>query len=380
MQRTDSSWSAVSQALPALLVVGGVFLSVVGGLAGLVYYLNSRPTVNNLVKAENASTTVLSYLPAGDVLSAKTGATPTYTLTLALTTGSQTIDGLQLDILVKGNVTNLVAKPIVASGLVLVKNTTTAVAGGFQTKLLLLPVTAGQPVQLADQKGVVELELQAQPNTSLIVEVKSGTSLATLFRQPSTQVLTIPSPVSYQLRDSTPPTPGVNPTFQLNFAQQGLSSSGVILATELVLKNTNSTLQRFNVTAKSGPNGILSLVAPLNLSSNDLGKTYQVFVKTPTSLMKKLGTVSVATGLNSTPANWSQNPLIVGDLENSGAEANVISIADIAKMLSVYTQLRTPVSGQTTQYDVNFDGSIDIADVALVLSNFTALQVVGDTP
>ena len=380
MKRTDTGWSAISQALPALFVVGGVFLLVVGGLAGLTYYLNSTPTTDNLIQAESSATTSLSYLPSGDTLSPNTSTTSTYTLTLALTTGPQSIDGLQLDVWVKGNVTNLVAKPIMASGLVPVKNTTQAVAGGFQTKLLLLPVTAGQSVQLASPKGVVELELQAQPNTSLVVEIKSATSLATLFRQPNSQALSIPSPVTYQLSGHVSPTPGINPTFQLGFTQQGLSSSGVILNTQLVLAHAGSSPQRFNVRAKSGPNGLLTLETPLALSSRDLAKTYQVLVKTDTTLMKKLGQITISPGINSAPAGWSQTPLIVGDLENTGDQANVINISDIAKMLSIYTTLSIPVTAPTSQYDVNFDGRIDIRDVALVLSNFTALQVPGDTP
>lgn len=351
-----------------------------GGLTHLTDYFNLPPTFNHQVIAGDNATTIVSYLPSGQTLSPGENASSTYTITLAVKTGTATIDGLQLDILVKGNIAGVTAKPIVASGLVLVKNTSTAVTGGFQTKLMLLPLAAGQPVQFNNETGIVQLELQAQPGTNLTVEMKSGTSLTTLFRQSSTQVLSIPDSVNYQLRDNTPPTPSVNPTFQLTFSQQGLSGPGVILATELALKSPSSGVQKFNVRSKSGTEGLLTLETPLDLSSSDLGKTYQVFVKTPTTLMKKLGEITIRSGTNQAPTSWSQTRLLVGDLDNAGSAANIISIADIAKMLSVYTQLQTPVTAQTALYDVNFDGRIDIADVALVLSNFTTLQVVGDTP
>lgn len=152
------------------------------------------------------------------------------------------------------------------------------------------------------------------------------------------------------------------------------------MPTEVALKTSGMAVKRFNDISVSDNNGILSLETPIKLTTDDIGKKYQVFVKTSYTLMKKLGEITIVAGTNTAPDGWKNSPLIVGDLENTGAQANIISIADVAKMLSIYTQLTTPATAQTSQYDVNFDGRIDIADVALVLSNFTALQVTGDVP
>jgi len=107
--------------------------------------------------------------------------------------------------------------------------------------------------------------------------------------------------------------------------------------------------------------------------------SYDVLVKSPGYLRKKLGTLDLVAGVNSAPSSWNDIFMRAGDFDSPGTDGfNILNISDIGKMLSVYDALEVPVTAANRIYDINCDDIISIMDISVVLSNYTALTVTDD--
>lgn len=193
--------------------------------------------------------------------------------------------------------------------------------------------------------------------------------------------------------DITPPQ--VSSTLDLNASLQGLTRAGVNMPATVYLVPSAATATSsatavpdaidpiaYQTELLSGEGGTLKTLTPVELTDIEVppeGTRYDILLKTPYSLRKKLGSMLLLPGLNETPAAWTDLKLLTGDfVQTPQLEWNRLNLLDIAAQLSVYTQLNVPVTATNKQFDVTFDGKIDILDIALVLSNYTALAVLGD--
>ena len=188
---------------------------------------------------------------------------------------------------------------------------------------------------------------------------------------------------------ATTTTPPTTPKIQLEFMLQGLSRAGVTLPVDITVAYTPAgatTPVRVEKTVSfnSGADGKLTTPAPIELSEISIAAGQSltgvnVFVRTPVSLVSKIGTVTL-TGDTTTSVS-STTPVIVGDFLRTGDNnANVIRMADIIVPLQKYTSLSITVNDEVRPYDLNYDGSFNNFDIAIVITNFRKLEYRGDTP
>ncbi len=165
----------------------------------------------------------------------------------------------------------------------------------------------------------------------------------------------------------------------LRFRVQGITQKLVGKNVNITLKNSTTTKTYEAVLYYSIDNAGLFSRGNLPLVLDSLpvsagGTNYDVYVLVPKYLQKKLGTMTIFPGTNTSPVAWKNTLIKAGDFDNN----NVININDISSMLSSFTALTVPDTQANKMYDVNNDGVININDISLVLTNFTALNVAGD--
>lgn len=185
--------------------------------------------------------------------------------------------------------------------------------------------------------------------------------------------------------DTGNPTTGI-PSLDAKFKLQGLKKAGVKQTATVTVKynapgQTTATTKTFTKEYTSDATGVLSAAAPLTLDGVSLSAAVQgaeVYVKTPTSIMKKVGTVTLTP--NQTTALASDVVLPVGDFKNDGADANIIKLNDLALALTEFKQLENPVTDANRLYDVDFSGTFNLQDIAIVLTNFDQLEYPGERP
>ncbi|HWA51615.1 MAG TPA: dockerin type I domain-containing protein [Patescibacteria group bacterium] len=245
-------------------------------------------------------------------------------------------------------------------------------------------------MQEANQTGKVDIVLgldpsdAANPPTGVInlanfsfISVGSGTSTLS-FNNASIQVvdtssnaLTVNStnsnvntgtPVS---SPTTSPTSTPTPTTAIKFKLQGVNQTGRQETPTITFMQGSTVIYTTNVTNfDSNSSGIYSGTVIFTTPG-----TYDIYVKVPGYLQKKFAGITLAPSIDLTGAS-----LLAGDFNGD----NKITIADLAQMLSQYTALTVPASGNNAIYDINNDGNITIVDVATALSNYTQLVVQGD--
>ncbi len=145
--------------------------------------------------------------------------------------------------------------------------------------------------------------------------------------------------------------------------------------------------ETFQTTFISKSGGILAPQTPIAITSlpglSPDGKTVQVevYIKTPTSLRKKVGTTTLTPmRLSSVRSNVK---LPVGDFVQTGEDENSITLRDITALQAAVARFaRTSGNsfGGDRQFDVDYSNSIDEKDVQLVLKNYKALENRGDAP
>lgn len=195
---------------------------------------------------------------------------------------------------------------------------------------------------------------------------------------PSPSVSPSPSP-------SASPQAGT-PSLDLKFKLQGLRKEGVKQTATITVRyiptgQTAATTKTFTKEYTSAAAGVLGAAAPLTLdgiSASTPIQNAEVFVKVPTSLTKKLGTVTLVP--SQTATLHTEVTLPVGDFKNDGAEANIIKLNDLALAITEFKQLENPITDANRIYDVDFNDSFNLQDIAIVLTNFDQLEYPGDTP
>ncbi|KKS32423.1 MAG: Fibronectin type III domain-containing protein [Candidatus Amesbacteria bacterium GW2011_GWA2_42_12] len=145
--------------------------------------------------------------------------------------------------------------------------------------------------------------------------------------------------------------------FQIKF--QGVSSAVSGKVVNIALKQGTTQTGNFNNVALTASGNIFSGSIP-----NIDGGTYDVYLKGPVHLRKKIPaiTVSVAGTLN-----WPTSPptLLTGDI----AVNNFVDATDYSTMLLTFN----PILIQNSVSDLNFDNKVDTTDYSLLLLNFNPL-------
>ncbi len=100
--------------------------------------------------------------------------------------------------------------------------------------------------------------------------------------------------------------------------------------------------------------------------------TYDVFIKGTEHLQRRFANVRIVRG--GAVVDWTGDELIVGDFNLD----NNITSADVALMMSSYTESTTEVNDVNRRFDINADGIIDMEDVNIVITNYNQLEVSGE--
>lgn len=151
--------------------------------------------------------------------------------------------------------------------------------------------------------------------------------------------------------------------FNLKF--QGVTASLTGRSVNLTLQQGTVVKYTFNTVALTATNGVYAATIP----NIDAG-TYDVYLKGPASLRKKVAGVVIAFSTNTT--NWPATPptLLAGDI----TQDNKVDLLD-------YSQLVLKFDPGTTQLaqveDLNFDSKVDLLDYSLLVLNFNP-GVTGD--
>lgn len=177
-------------------------------------------------------------------------------------------------------------------------------------------------------------------------------------------------------------TQNPNSTLTYGYKLQGVSATGKVDSATLVLYPAGSVTTSYVYAAApttSDANGVFRPNTPVLLNSTSLpigasGTSYDVYVLSANHLRKKLGTMTVNFGVNSTPSTWDTTVVKAGDFDNN----NVLNDVDVGALLTQYTALSVPTTVATQKFDVDLNGVINIFDISYVLANYTALSVNGD--
>lgn len=180
------------------------------------------------------------------------------------------------------------------------------------------------------------------------------------------------------------PPPAAAANLRLEFRLQGLRKAGVQIPATVTIKYTATgsatVVKEYAKTYTSTTSGVLASTNALSLEGINLVNpidNVEVFVKTPTSLKEKIGTVRLIRG---TANLISPTALFVGDFNRDGDQNNLFNILDIAKMLTQYKALDNPLTDLNREFDVNFDNNYNSLDASLVIFNYQSLQLEGETP
>lgn len=198
-----------------------------------------------------------------------------------------------------------------------------------------------------------------------------------------------PNPTPTATPAPTPTPAAGNSKLQLSFKLQGLKKAGIKQTATIQVKyvptgQTAAITKTYTKEFESDATGLLKSSTPLNLSDISIQSgtpitNAKIFVKVPTSLTKLVGTTTLTSGGTATVASAVVLP--VGDFKREPAsEANVLKFNDLALAITEFKQLENPVTTANKIYDVNFDGTFNLQDFAIVLVNFDQLEYSGETP
>ena len=190
-------------------------------------------------------------------------------------------------------------------------------------------------------------------NTAISALDSAGNAIPTSILSGKTPVvITIKSP------EITPAT--------LTFSFKLLQNNNTVARTaDVLLKSSSQTLSFTNI-ALTGNNGVFSPSTPITLTGITAGTTYDVLVKVPGYLRKKIGTTGTTT--------WNNILPLAGDFDGN----NILNILDIGNILGLYNAISVSVTAVTRVYDLDGNGVINILDVANTIASYTAISVLGD--
>lgn len=181
-----------------------------------------------------------------------------------------------------------------------------------------------------------------------------------------------------------------NPNSTLTFAYrlQGVDSgpipAGYNNSATLTLKNvgTGTVALTKVVTVSADGAGVYTPTTLVQLGALPIGgsgTSYDLFVKDPTHLQKKLGTMTIVYGANNSKTTLGEPELMAGEFDTGAGSVNILNLADISTFLNQYKELSVPASTAYLKgFDVNQNGTLEFQDLAVILANYTKIDVLGD--
>jgi len=228
----------------------------------------------------------------------------------------------------------------------------------------LVSNSSGTPIDvISDSTGTA---IDSTVNFS-VVSTPTSTPVNTPTATPTPVPTSIPTVTTTPVATPTQGTTTGNLNFKIKF--QGVNLAKPNKLVRVILRQGNIPAYTFdNVAVAADATGIYS-GSVNNINSGN----YDVFIKGPAHLQKKMTAtpLSLTTGTNG--VDWSTAILIAGDFDNN----NNIDIIDVASLINSWVQSSTPVTTSTQKYDYNESGFIDILDVAGVINNWTVSTVSG---
>ncbi len=187
-------------------------------------------------------------------------------------------------------------------------------------------------------------------------------------------------------RTPTPVPPTVTPTqapANVNFsiAFQGINPANTTVnvktvTVELVQSGTVTyTCSGVTVTANAAAGLFSGSLGSSPACTNISAGLYDVYVKGPVHLRRRVAAVPVFLNPGVNTFNWSATPLLIGDISGND---NRLELVDVTALIGQWTQSKTPSNTLNAKYDVDDNGFIELADVTWVLANWTASIITGD--
>lgn len=390
--------SRVLTQIPRLAIVGGVFSVLFGLLVLGLLTKTSSPNQDIRSRAIDSAAqpkASLGLKPKGEFVTGQLGQLE---MSLNLENQQLTIDGLQLAFQLPKEYfqqPQLVISPDWPTkiGFIDIKEN----QDEYLIKLILIHKNPGQPLKaIANSTPIINLYFTARKAGTANIKFLPQ-SLATLYQsQPTQNILNISPTNHFVIKPASSNENKAVITFP--FTLQGLTKSNVTLATKVWFEPIADDIEkggnnpsRYELESNfiSDEQGWLKPQAPIDittlLTKNPYRQRYQVLVKTPVSLRKKIGQFDLEPGnwqitivKNAYSRTWSNKPVLVGDFVQTGDNYNVLNISDVVAIKDQYTNLAVPITPANAKFDVNYDGKIDILDPGLVLSNWIALFNQGD--
>ena len=216
---------------------------------------------------------------------------------------------------------------------------------------------------------------QTPTNTPTRTRTPTPTPTATKTATPTRTATSTHTPTSTPTPTNTPtstPTNTSNATLSFKIRFQGIGADHHPDKTVRVTLKRGSSIVGIHedVRVTADTDGVYNGSVP-DLDPGD----YTILIKGTAHLQRNFGEVNLITG-QTTDEDWTDDGqvLLAGDFDDN----NVLNIVDISLILSQYTALSVPVDATNRIYDVDGNEAINISDIAIVLANYTALEVPGD--
>ena len=173
---------------------------------------------------------------------------------------------------------------------------------------------------------------------------------------------------------TTPPSFGAE-TLDILFRLQGITVSRKAEGFTITIEKDGSQVKKLtNLEYTSNSTGVFEaeIDSSTFCSSTD---SFDVLIKGQSHLAKKFENVSInCDGVVLNKSTATKDELKAGDVNGD----NLLTVEDIAKVLSYYTTFSTAVTSGMETSDINKDGYITIVDVALVALNWSDFVIEGD--
>jgi len=209
----------------------------------------------------------------------------------------------------------------------------------------------------------------AKFNTSdLLSNVFTPASFSVVAPTPTPLPTATPTPTPTPLPTATPTPMPATVNFSVMFQRITTTASPKSVTVTLY----QSGVQKYNFTnlvTTSNTAGVYS-----GSFTGVLAGNYDIYVKGPVHLRKKVSAtvVSLVSGANTN--NWTNSILLAGDLNGD----NKLDINDVSTELNSWTSPNVIPTAQTKVYDVDDNGVINIFDMVMFINNWTTPIVNGD--
>lgn len=187
------------------------------------------------------------------------------------------------------------------------------------------------------------------------------------------------SPVSIAIgtNGTTPsPTPSQDsPIISFKLKLTGVDRQGPSLPFKLhIVDPTTGTYWDFVQTLTSNVNGMYSFDGFLILSGVPSGKPYNIFVKGPKHLQRRMGSRIIIPTKNE-PQNvfdWTDKPLLPGDVPNPSQNYSQDGIANALDNSLIIERIYHDGQNATLVADLNYDGVVNLFDYSLFLATLSS--------